>query len=109
MPTKSNPAQTARQQEWLEHREACRARGLSLKAYAEQAGLDVQRLYHWRRRLKAHGLLADGKVVPFARVQVCGAGGIKRLHFPNGLILDWDGSIDLALVEQLLQLAPVSR
>lgn len=51
--------------------------------------------------MKARGLLADGKVVAFARVQVCGAGGIKRLHFPSGLILEWDGSIDLALTSLL--------
>jgi hypothetical protein len=32
---------TEAQREWLVHIQACRARGLSLKAYAEQAGLDV--------------------------------------------------------------------
>ena len=59
MATKSNPARGARHQEWLEPLEACRAQSLRLKAYAEQAGLEVQRLYHWRWRLKAHGLRAD--------------------------------------------------
>ena len=113
LPTKSDQARTARPQEWLKHVRCCRAEGLSLKAYAEQAGLEVQRLYHWRRRLKARGLLADdGKAVTFAGVQVRGAGGVsgtQRLHFPNGLMLEGDGSTDRVLVEPLLQLAPVSR
>ena len=113
MATKSNPAQAARQREWLEHLEACRAQGLSVKAYAEQAGLEVRRLYQWRRRLRARGVLADeGKVVRFARVEVCAAGGVsasRRLHFPNGLILDWEGNVELELIEQLLRLAPVGR
>ena len=103
-PTKSNPARTARQPEWLEHVRTCWAQGLSLKAYAEHAGLDVQRLDDWHRRLKALGLLGGDEAVSFTGVQVQGPRGVgsaKRLYFPSGLALEWDGGADLALVERL--------
>ncbi len=112
MPTMSNRAPTARQGEWLEHVQTCRARGLSLKAYAEQAGLDVQRLYQWHRRLKLRGFIADAEAVHFAAVRIGDSRsleGAQRLHFPNGLVLEWEGSVDLALVEHLLRLSPMVR
>ena len=108
MSTRFNRTPTKRQHEWLEHLRNCRAQGLSLKAYAEQAGLDVQRLYRWHRRLKRLGFIGGAEAVSFAPVQVQGprkdTGG-QRLHFPNGLVLEWDGDADLGLVEQLLGLS----
>lgn len=70
MATISKRAPTERQREWLEHVQTCRAEGLSLKAYSEQAGLDVQRLYHWHRRLKLLGYIGGGAAVSFAAVQL---------------------------------------
>ena len=108
MPTPTNSELTERQREWLAHLRACRARGLSLKAYAEQQGLNLQRFYHWHRRLKQLGLVAAAAPVRFAAVRVSAAGGVagtQRLHFPNGLMLEWDGSADLPLVEHLLRLS----
>jgi len=49
--------------------------------------------------------------VSFAAVRVSAAPGVtgtQRLHFPNGLMLEWDGSADLALVEHLLRLSQAS-
>jgi len=86
-------------------------RGLSLKAYAGQQGLNLQRFYHWHRRLKRLGLVATDTLVSFAAVRVSASAGVtgtQRLHFPNGLMLEWDGSADLALVEQLLRLSQAS-
>ena len=103
---------TARQQEWLEHLENCRKQGLSLKAYAEHTGIPVQRFYHWHRRLKLLGLVAGSQTVSFATVQVERAGampGAQRLHFPNDLVLEWEGGADLALIEQLLRLSRTVR
>jgi predicted transcriptional regulator len=103
---------TEHQREWLEHVQACRARGLSLKAYAEQAGLDVQRLYRWHRRLKQLGLTVGIEEVDFAAVQVrdwAEQAGRQRLHFPNGLVLEWGGTADLGLVGRLLELSGTSR
>jgi hypothetical protein len=111
MPTPSNFELTERQREWLEHLRACRSQGRSLKAYAEQQGLNLQRFYHWHRRLKRLGLVAMVAPVSFAAVRVSTAPGVtgsQRLHFPNGLMLEWDGSADLALVEHLLRLSQSS-
>jgi len=108
MPTPSNTELTERQREWLEHLRACRAQGLSLKAYADQQELNLQRFYHWHRRLKRLGLVATDARVNFAAVRVSAAPGVtgsQRLHFPNGLMLEWDGAVDLALVEHLLRLS----
>jgi hypothetical protein len=108
MPTPAHCELTERQRAWLEHLRACRAQGLSLKAYAERQGLNLQRFYHWNRRLKRLGLAATDAPVSFAAVRVSAARavtGSQRLHFPNGLMLEWDGSADLALVEHLLRLS----
>jgi hypothetical protein len=47
----------------------------------------------------------------FAAVRVSTAAGVtgsQRLHSPNGLMLEWDGAADLALVEHLLRLSQSS-
>jgi hypothetical protein len=108
MPTPWNCELAERQREWLEPLRACRTQGLSLKSYAEQQGLNPQRFYHWHRRLKELGLVAATEPVSFVAVQISQArrvGHVQRLHFPNGLTLEWDGSAHLALVEHLLRLS----
>jgi hypothetical protein len=112
MPMRTNRTPTERQREWMEHVQTCRAQGLSLKAYADGAGLDVQRLYRWHRRLKQLGLIGGTEAVSFAAVRVQGCGepaGTQRLHFPNGLVLEWGGSADLTLVARLLDLSRMPR
>ncbi len=37
-----------KQRSWLNHVEACAAEGTSMKAYAEQHGLDLQNFYFWK-------------------------------------------------------------
>lgn len=103
---------TERQQEWLEHLKSCREQGLSLKAYAEQSGIPAQRFYHWHRRLKVLGFVVDAEAVDFSAVQIersSARAGTRRLHFPNGLVLEWEGGADLALVERLLRLSQALR
>jgi len=112
MPRLPRSEPTERQREWLGHLQACRSRGLSLKAYAEQQGLNLQRFYHWHRRLKRLGLVRCEQTVSFAAVRASemrGVGGVQRLHFPNGLMLEWEGHADLALVEHLLRVSSSPR
>lgn len=112
MPTRTNCTPTKCQREWLEHVQTCRAEGLSLKVYAERGGLDVQRLYRWHRRLKQLGFIGGSEAVSFAAVQVQSCRepvGTQRLHFPNGLVLQWGGSADLMLVARLLELSRTPR
>jgi hypothetical protein len=98
---------------WLAHLRRCRARGQSLKAYAEAHGLGLSTLYSWQARLKAEGLLGGESARTFVRVEPSAAApvptpgpgtGPHRLAFPNGLVLEWQGAADLRLIGQLLRL-----
>jgi len=52
---------TERQRYWLAHIEACGESGLSARAYADEHGLKVSRLYNARHQLKAKSVLfGDG-------------------------------------------------
>lgn len=104
-------ASPKRRDVWLAHLRRCRARGQSLKTYAEAHGLGLSTLYSWQARFKAEGLLGDEsartfvRVEPSAPVPTPGPGsGAHRLAFPNGLVLEWQGAADLRLIGQLLRL-----
>lgn len=91
---------------WYGHRDRAVALGLSLRAYAEQAGVKLHRLYFWSSRRKAV-VQTRGEAGLFARVEVAEpAGGrwpaTQRLHLPSGAVLEWEGAADLALIEHLL-------
>ena len=112
MPRISHREPTERQREWLGHLRSCREQGLSLKAYAEQSGLEVQRFYHWHRRLKLLGLAGGSEEVSFTAVRVQRSqplGKMRRLRFPNGMVLEWEGATDLVLIEQLLRVSQLER
>jgi transposase-like protein len=106
MPRSTNEEREKRRGEWQAHVEAARHQGLSLRAYAEQNGLNVHQLYRWRRKLAGSG---RGAVVSFAPVHVVGGGAQRRLHLPNGVVLEWEGGADLALIERLLRLTQPRR
>lgn len=72
----------------------------------------MQRFYRWHRRLKQLGLIGGIEALGFAAVQVQGCAepaGTQRLHFANGLVLEWGGSADLTLVARLLDLSRTPR
>ncbi len=108
-----------RRASWLAHLRRCRARGQSLKAYAEAHGLGLSTLYSWQARLKAEGLLGEASARTFVRVEPAAPAAVAapsqapapatgadrhRLLFPNGLVLEWQGAADLRLIGQLLRL-----
>ena len=55
---------TEKQRTWLEHVERCAASGVSMRAYADRHGLDVQRFYVWKSQLKQLGVLAHDLAMP---------------------------------------------
>jgi hypothetical protein len=94
---------------WLAHLRRCRARGQSLKAYAEAHKLGLSTLYSWQARLKAEGLLGEESARMFVRVEPTAPAAVaapsqapapdigadqRRLMFPNGLVLEWQGARD---------------
>ena len=98
--------QSDRASYWYGHLDQAAASGLSLREYAEQAGVKLHRLYFWSSRRKAVAE-ARGESGLFARVAVCESArdwppGVQRLHLPGGAVLEWDGAADLALIDHLL-------
>ena len=91
---------------WYGHLDRAAALGLSLRRYAEQAGVKLHRLYYWSARRQGTSA-AGGATGLFARVEVAQPSrprpsGVRRLHLPSGAILEWEGASDLALIDWLL-------
>lgn len=55
---------------WFGHLDRAQAEGMSLKAYAEQSGLSVHRLYFWSTRRRARAPAAPPASGLFARVEI---------------------------------------
>jgi transposase-like protein len=87
-----------RRQFWQRHLRRCREQGTTLKAYAEQEGLTLSVLYRWSRRLKREAATAS----PFSQVVIAPAPAQYRLSFPNGLVLEWSGEVDVAQLARLV-------
>ena len=86
---------TSRQQFWLEHVEACEAAGVSMKAYAERRGLNLQSFYGWKGQLKRRGLLSpahssadDNGMLPVAFVASPEPSPGARVSFANGITIE---------------------
>ena len=50
---------TAKQKFWFDHIESCASSGMLARAYADQHGFDVQKLYYWKNKLKTLGVLSE--------------------------------------------------
>jgi hypothetical protein len=112
MSDRKSASLTTAQRVWLNHMQCCQARGQSLAGYAKAESLDLKSLYNWRYRLKKLGVLEDASVetspVPagFRKVVVAResfGGGVVRLHWPNGRVLEFDSGIDPGYVTRLIE------
>ena len=99
------------QRTWLNHVEACAAGGVSMKAYAEQHGLDLQNFYFWKGRLRKIGLVdaapERGTIEP-ARMMPAGLprdAGKARIQLTNGVSIECPGDVDAAALAALLSAA----
>jgi len=90
---------TAAEQRYLEHAEAARSEGVSLRQYYRAAGLSESSLYGVRRQLIRKGIVAaryrrsdrkTKKSDQFVAVQVSTAnsGPMCRMRHPNGWIIE---------------------
>ena len=61
---------TEQQRHWLEHIRACEATGKPMVEYATGNGLDVRRLYQWKKVLVNKGVLARTRPARFQSTQV---------------------------------------
>jgi hypothetical protein len=100
----SRRAPTERDRFWLDHEQAIAKSGQSAKAYAAEQGLSMHALYQARKRLKALGLLENGKTAPNKRRRTTPGSGMAfskielassptrdlgyRLSLPSGLVFE---------------------
>jgi len=74
--------------------------GLSTSAFAGREGLDVNRLYRWRRRLEAEGVA--GQAAPeFVELRPRGAEPVEVI-LPSGRVLRVSETIDPAALVRLV-------
>lgn len=100
-----------KQRTWLNHVEACAACGMSMKAYAEQQGLDLQNFYFWKGRLRKIGLVdpvPEQKAIEPAQILPTGMprdAGKARIQLTNGVSIECPGDVDTAALAALLSAA----
>jgi hypothetical protein len=99
---------TPRQRFWLEHLEACRERGSSLKAYALAHDLSPGALYAAKSDLKRRGLLPASTLpvpVPAPKllpVHIARAAVMFRVVLPNGVVVEVPEHADAQCCRELL-------
>lgn len=96
-----------RQRYWLEQLQECEESGETTKAYAEARGLSAAALYKWRKRLVQRGLWPS-RASRFERVQVSAMTRSIcewRIRLPNGVEVEFSGSVDGAAVLTVLSAA----
>ena len=100
------PACTARQRFWLEHLEACREQGSSLKAYALTHGLSPRALYAAKSDLRRRGLLSTSTLpVPAPKllpVHIARTASVFRVVLPNGVVVEVPEHADAQCCRELL-------
>jgi hypothetical protein len=98
---------------WIDHIKRCGELNQPMAVYAKANGLIVMTLYYWNKRLRALGLLAeDQAAVSFTEVEVTAAArcaGGCQLHFPNGVVMQWEVPPQGAQLEQVLQMLARQR
>ena len=98
---------SAKQREWLRHVEACGAAGISMKAYAERHGLDLQQFYFWKGRLKKLGVVAgSSRDRSRGAVRVVAAAGPRaRIQLSNGISIEVPAEVDASTLTALVSAA----
>jgi len=95
---------------WLTHIENCYRDGGSVTSYLQKHNLKDSGFYFWKNRLQKHGALkrpATSTKVSFQKVSIRpeispGAAEEIKIHFPNGLVLEWKGKIPEGRIVSLL-------
>ncbi len=98
---------TERQRYWLEHIRACEASGESVTAYAAEHGFHVGAMYAGKKALVRKGALPGTRRGPFQRVQtaVVTVDNKWRIQLPNGVLVDFSGSVDAGSLSTVLKTA----
>jgi hypothetical protein len=104
----STKALTQRQRTWLEHLNACRTQGESLKTYAQAHNLSVSALYAAKSELVRRGVwqqegAAKVRSAKFVPVRVAPSASVFRIVLPNGIIVEVPERADAQCCGELLR------
>ena len=100
------------EQHWLGLIEGWKKSGLLVKEYAIQKGIQPQRFYNWRSRLRKRGLLEEGSIskkVHFESLEIEEDSLVEkkdydcRLSFPNGFSFEWSKGFSISDLPKVLQ------
>ena len=98
------PGLSERQQCWLERVRECEESGLTTTAYAAAHSLSTSALYTWRKRLAQRGLWPS-QTGRLERVQLSAlprSSSEWRITLPNGVHVEFSGSVDGPEVSRVL-------
>ena len=98
---------SAKQRHWLERIRDCEESGQTTKAYADAHSLSVTAMYTWRKRLIKRGLWPS-RAERFQQVQLtelARSSAEWRITLPNGVQVEFSGSVDGAEVSAVLTAA----
>ena len=92
---------TEHQRKWLGRLRACAASGKSFTVYASEQGFPVRAMYDAKKILVRKGVLARTR---FQRVQaeVVSVGGEWHIQLPNGVVVDFSGTVDAGSLSTVL-------
>ena len=96
---------TAHQRHWLEQIQACEASGKSVVAYASEHGFPVRAMYDAKKVLVRKGVLARTHyALGFSvfKQQAVTVGGDWRIQLPNGIAVDFSGTVDAGSLSTVL-------
>ena len=95
---------TDRQRYWLEQIKACEASGKSVAAYAAAHGIEARAMYGAKKVLVRKGVLPRTQGVRFQRAETTAVGSDSewRIQLPNGVSLNFSGTVDAGLLTIVL-------
>ena len=95
---------TEHQRYWLERIQACEASGKRVTAYAAEHGFPVRAMYDAKKILVKKGVLPRTQGVRFQRAETMPVGSDNewRIRLPNGVAVDFSGTVDAASLTVVL-------
>jgi hypothetical protein len=97
---------TAHQRKWLGRIQACEASGMGVAAYAAEYDFPVRAMYDAKKVLVKKGVLPRTRRSQFQRVQTAAVtvGGEWRIQLPNGVSVDFSGTVDAGSLSTVLNM-----
>ena len=98
---------TEHQRYWLERIQACEASGKRITVYAAEHGLPVRAMYDAKKVLVKKGVLPRTQGVRFQRAEATAIVSDSEWHIrlPNGVSVDFSGTVDAGSLSTVLNTA----